>query len=108
MIRPRFLKMIYKLRFSTISIYYQHNITKYIYILLPSKHASACQLSFKSRSPFDLNLLKFPIRVLSSAYVIVLNNVLNFEMSFKYIINKSRPSIEPCGTPVVIVVVSDL
>ena len=32
-IRPRFLKMIYKLCFSTICIYYQHNVTEYIYIV---------------------------------------------------------------------------
>ena len=61
MIRPRFLKMIYKLRFSTISIYYQHNITEYIYnycclrTFETGKHASACQLSFKGET-FSLHL----------------------------------------------------
>ena len=53
-------------------------------------------------------MLKFPIRVVSSAYVIVLNNVLHFEMSFKYIINKNEPIIKSRGMPEIAVVVPDL
>ena len=41
-------------------------------------------------------------RVVSSAYIINLNIWLASGNSFMYIMKRSEPSMEPCGTPVVI------
>ena len=41
-------------------------------------------------------------KVVSSAYKINLKAWLTFMISFKYIKNSRGPSIDPCGTPVVI------
>ena len=45
---------------------------------------------------------------MSSAYIIVLKSVLNCMILCMYIMKSCGPSIDPCGTPVVISVVSDL
>ena len=39
--------------------------------------------------------------VLSSAYDIILNILLAFVKSFRNMMNKSGPKIDPCGTPAV-------
>ena len=38
-------------------------------------------------------------RVVSSAYIVKLNTALAALMSFTYIMNRSGPNIDPCGTP---------
>ena len=38
-------------------------------------------------------------RVVSSAYIVQLNISLAAVMSFTYIMNRSGPNIDPCGTP---------
>ena len=40
-------------------------------------------------------------RVVSSAKIMNLNTVLEWIMSFIYMINRRGPKIEPCGTPTV-------
>ena len=55
--------------------------------------------------PKDFKLLN---SVVSSAYIINLNILLAWEKSLIYMINNKGPSIEPCGTPIVIGRISDL
>ena len=55
--------------------------------------------------PKDFKLLN---SVVSSAYIINLNILLALEKSLIYMINNKGPSIEPCGTPIVIGRISDL
>ena len=45
--------------------------------------------------------------VVSSAYIIHLNTLLEKTMSFIYIVNNKGPSIEPCGTPVKMLALQD-
>ncbi len=46
-------------------------------------------------------------RVVSSAYIMNLNKLLEFAISFTYIIKSKGPSMDPWGTPVVTVNISD-
>ena len=46
-------------------------------------------------------------RAVSSAYIIQLNNFVALGRSLMYIIKSNGPRIDPCGTPVVILRVSD-
>ncbi len=39
--------------------------------------------------------------VVSSAYKMKSNNLLEFTMSFMYIMKRRGPKIDPCGTPVI-------
>ena len=41
-------------------------------------------------------------KVVSSAYIIKLNILLAFGISFMYIINNKGPRIDPCGTKIFI------
>ena len=46
-------------------------------------------------------------KVVSSAYIINLNTLLENTISFMYNVNKTGPNIDPCGTPVNISALSD-
>ena len=53
--------------------------------------------SLLSRLLKSLSLAK---SVKSSAYDMILNISLAFVKSFRYMMNKSEPRIDPCGTPI--------
>ena len=54
-----------------------------------------------------LNAFVVVNKVVSSAYIIHLNTLLENTISFMYNVNKSGPNIDPCGTPVNISALSD-
>ena len=47
-------------------------------------------------------------KVISSAYIIKSNFLVDSEKSFIYMINNKGPIIDPCGTPIVKGKISDL
>ena len=72
-----------------------------------TNHLKTCESSlFSDSSILDILIgIEYSIvvnKVVSSAYKINLKAWLTFMISFIYIKNNRGPSIDPCGTPVVI------
>ena len=74
-------------------------------------HSQSCTFSNSlfiiSDTDFGSEQLTIELRVLSSAYRINLKILLAWFMSLMQIKKRRGPRIDPCGTPVIIVVVFD-
>ena len=66
--------------------------------------SSKCIVCISGSYEFNDILSEFS-KLVSSAYKIYLKNVLTSGMSFMYIRKRSGPNIDPCGTPVEIIII---